>query len=107
MFPQLESVNVGPPVLNSDGDSWRFLWEEMCAWMFDVGVRSFPWQLTWKQQRVHLTIVWRCREKFSDAWNKRMVGTQVSDNFTELHKSHVYLRSPHDQHRELGQSMVK
>ena len=33
--------------------------------------------------------VWKCRAKCSHAWNKRMVSTQVSDNFTELHKPHV------------------
>lgn len=54
--PHMRATDVGPLLLNGDGDAEGILWREMTRWMYDVGVRSFPWHLTWKQQPQHLKV---------------------------------------------------
>lgn len=77
--PRLQGSDTGPVLLNGDGDAEGMLWKRMCHWMFDVGVRSFPWQLTWREQPAQVKIeFWKkCRAKFPEAWSERMVGAQV------------------------------
>jgi hypothetical protein len=48
--PSHRLSDVGPVLLNGDGDVEGEVWKEMPSWMLDVGITSFPSQLSWKQQ---------------------------------------------------------
>lgn len=39
-----------PILTNGKGDKEGKTWVVMHKWMYDVGIRTFPWHLTWKLQ---------------------------------------------------------
>lgn len=70
----------GPILINGKGDDEGRTWAEMQKWMYDVGIRTFPWHLTWKIQPEKLKIeIWRqLKEEFPHHWSESNVNEYVS-----------------------------
>ena len=75
----------GPILTNGEGDEEGKTWAAMRKWMYDVGIRTFPWHLTWKKQPEKLKVeFWRqLRKEFPHHWSESNVDNYVSifENF--------------------------
>ena len=65
-------------MLNGDGDADEKVWMRMKKWIYDVGIRTFPWHLPWKQQSMKAEFGQQMRQEFPLAWSEDIVDDYVS-----------------------------